>query len=492
MKIQFVQKVSKKSNNWYFVRDIPKELRSAFGGKKRWLVSLKTCVQAEAAKEARRWALDTDRLIDAARKPTVVQTDEDKAMLKYLDGRAAEMAGLRDEASWMREWAAAKPGLAFEDHREGKFQEESLPDPHWAHAEAAAMDAKVSFIEGEIARASGLVNQDNIGEVPELASALESLPPDAERMTMMSLYEAWRVAKGARMPKQYQVSAAYFEQRHGALLLSQINKDHVRKFRDWLATVDGLAEITAANHFGRVKSLFKFAESERFIDDSPATKIDWNWTKQKFSAEKVECRQPFAPREVGALLRAADALPADDRVKLDTKWGLRLGLFTGMRGEEISQLTPDDVMEIGGVPVIKIHDAGHRKIKTAASARDVPIHAALIDMGFLDFVKARRGGKMLFATLTPSQDGRFYGCMQGRLTRLIRRVVPDKRVSPHSFRDTMADSLRLIKVPDAVEDGILGHTREGRKVARGYGKGIPVVVLAEWINKVNLEDEERC
>jgi integrase len=503
----FVENV-KGSGNWHYRRDVPADVQAALAkieGRKRprtrWSQSLKTADQREAARQARLLAAQHQHLIDAVRRPKPVQTDEDKAMLKYLDGRAREMSGLRDEANSMREWAAvAEPALAFEDFRIGKedskhgryengrYEQEPLPDPDWAHGEAAAMVAKADYIEGELARASVLVDKANLGEVPTLAEALATLPPDAERMTLTTLCEVWKRVRKPVAANQFEVPVREFERLHGPLLLQQITKRHVIRFRDKLAS-SGLKESTAAKHLRCILTLFKHATSAGLLEHSPAEGVGWEWEKRKASESSAESRRTFTVAEVRALLAKADSLPKD-RSKQDIAWFLRVLLWTGCRPEELSQSSPDDIAEVGGIWCFRIHDRGEKKLKNHSSMRDIPLHPKLIEAGFLAFVETRKGGALLFSSLKADGRGRVYQRMQRRLSRLIRGVIADERAVPYSFRHTFRDLIRLAEVPAEVGDRLMGHTSPGRKISQGYG-GDQIAVLAKWVARLDPLDETR-
>ncbi|WP_303703550.1 hypothetical protein, partial [Brevundimonas naejangsanensis] len=77
-------------------------------------------------------------------------------------------------------------------------------------------------------------------------------------------------------------------------------------------------------------------------------------------------------------------------------------------------------------------------LKNASSNRRVPIHQALIDLGFLRYVHAARdkGQARIFPDLKPDR----YGSVTGNWTKWfgyhLREVcgVSDKRITFHSFR----------------------------------------------------------
>ena len=87
------------------------------------------------------------------------------------------------------------------------------------------------------------------------------------------------------------------------------------------------------------------------------------------------------------------------------KWIALLGLYTGARANEICQLYADDVQQVDEVWCLNIRDnRPDQKLKTANSARLIPIHSSLIAGGFIGFVQERAGGR-LFPELPHRQDG---------------------------------------------------------------------------------------
>ena len=54
-----------------------------------------------------------------------------------------------------------------------------------------------------------------------------------------------------------------------------------------------------------------------------------------------------------------------------------------MRLEEICQLQAGDLKADGGINYLDVAEGEGKRLKTASSARQVPIHAVLSDLGFL-------------------------------------------------------------------------------------------------------------
>lgn len=90
-------------------------------------------------------------------------------------------------------------------------------------------------------------------------------------------------------------------------------------------------------------------------------------------------------------------------------WLPLLGLFTGARINELCQLYVEDVKqdEISEVWYLDINDNQDKKLKNINSKRIIPIHSALIDLGFVDYVNTLRSNntERLFMELARTDEG---------------------------------------------------------------------------------------
>ncbi|MFZ3402864.1 site-specific integrase [Aeromonas salmonicida] len=134
------------------------------------------------------------------------------------------------------------------------------------------------------------------------------------------------------------------------------------------------------------------------------------------------------------------------------RWIALLGLFTGARANEICQLYADDVQQVDGIWCLNIRSGRpDQKLKTANSARLVPLHLHLLQSGFIEFVEGRAGGR-LFPELPHRQDG--YSHLWGQWFSRHRPLAKDF----HSLRHTVATVLKDHGVPLQYAAAILGHT----------------------------------
>ncbi|MCF3099385.1 integrase [Aeromonas australiensis] len=156
------------------------------------------------------------------------------------------------------------------------------------------------------------------------------------------------------------------------------------------------------------------------------------------------------------------------------RWIALLGLFTGARANEICQLYADDVQQVDGIWCLNIRSGRpDQKLKTANSARLVPLHRYLLQSGFIEFVKGRAGGR-LFPELPHRQDGYSHLWVQW----FSRHRPVDKDF--HSLRHTVGTALKDHGVPLQYAAAILGHTNGAISYDR-YGGDVSLDKLHEVI-----------
>ncbi len=118
--------------------------------------------------------------------------------------------------------------------------------------------------------------------------------------------------------------------------------------------------------------------------DNPAADHIHYSTNEKRKRKKFGFK-PFDIKQLQALF-APDAFA---KLSPHARWAAVLGLYTGSRASEVGQLLTTDIVDMDGTPAIRITDEGEdQKVKTEASLRTVPIHADLITLGFLDYIKS--------------------------------------------------------------------------------------------------------
>lgn len=535
----------KGSTAFYYVRTVPADLLQIVG-KSKWKISLGFVDGRTAQQRGRALADEHDALIAQYRAPapleplqTLSEPDRDriaqsggvKAHMGFLNEQAREARKLNDDAESLAEWAE-QDGPA-----------DQIPDADWARSKIAAMTAERRAIESHIARETSAVRQllpDSklAADHPALAELMAAAPLDHDRITLSGTFKEWCRQKNPQAPEQFGYPIRIFEQQHGMLALKEITKQHMREFRDLLPTLpraagaafsglslsrlralaragrETISSATAAKHLRAVGTILRFAVSEGYIEHDPSSGIRYQRAREKFAERKDDKRRSLTPAEIQAVLDASAVyIGSRSPVEIETGWFARLSIFTGARGEELAQLTPDDIVLGGRAPYLRITDAGDgetpQKVKNEPSIRIVPIHVRLLEFGFAKFVASRSTSRWLFQTLKADGRDRRYSRMQRRLTVLMRggnrkdptkpgprskaasANIADRRVTPHSFRHTFEDCLRIARVPDEIRYRLTGRTDSKMRVVMNYGTVGQIALLSEWMAKVDPLDSTR-
>ncbi|WP_207064039.1 site-specific integrase [Motiliproteus sp. SC1-56] len=182
-------------------------------------------------------------------------------------------------------------------------------------------------------------------------------------------------------------------------------------------------------------------------------------------------------------------------------WLPLLGPYTGARLNELCQLRVEDVRCLGGIWYLSITEDDpqankerQKSLKTEASRRSVPLHAAILNAGFLEFLAERRAADgehgQLFEDLTWDPKNKF-GKKAGRwynekFLKKIGLATPERKCF-HSNRHTVTQHLYSEHdEPDEKIACIVGH--EGKTTTSKYGKDINLTTLRWLKSKIDLID----
>ena len=172
-------------------------------------------------------------------------------------------------------------------------------------------------------------------------------------------------------------------------------------------------------------------------------------------------------------------------------WVPLIGVFSGMRLDEICQLRIQDVYKEGKHWVMNIRESEDTKIKTQSSERIIPVHSQLIKLGFHEYVKTLKdlGKDRVFWELKKTRDG--YSKHIGRFfnEKYLKKIgvhVPRKKVF-HSFRHTVDGLLQYKGVRKELIEGFMGHSHGSMSLDR-YGDRFSTDVLwKECIKKISYD-----
>ena len=342
------------------------------------------------------------------------------------------------------------------------------------------------------------IQQRHAGEPIETPPLLAPnvTPTSESQTTLSSAFEGWKGARSRspRTVQEYEYAIKLFGELHGDMPLAAIRKSQARQFRQALqdmpikrfrtgklrtATLPELAAWgrehanaqkigagTINKLLGALQSVCRWARKEELVPD------DWTdpFADMRVDGDESE-RAPFETKDLQAIFSSPVFTEGQrpEGGKGETAfWLPLLALFTGARLGELAGLRASDVVQdasVGTVCLYIIADAkAGKRLKTKQSARAIPIHAQLIDLGFLKFVsaeaKARGERAWLFPQVAPGTTGaRAFSKWFGRYVGA--QGVTDTAKVFHSFRHNFTDALRVADVAEGISRALVGHTQGG-------------------------------
>jgi integrase len=216
---------------------------------------------------------------------------------------------------------------------------------------------------------------------------------------------------------------------------ARVTKADLIAWKDALVAAGRSPKGIKDGQLAAVRALFNFAVDNGLLPSNPALGVTVRQSKSAGTR-----MLPYSDDEVARLLALADRQPHPCR-----RWLPWLMALSGARVGELAQLWGRRIIHVDGIPVMKIapaEDGG--SLKNEGSERDVPIHPALIERGFLEFVRSRGDGPLFYGKkrLVKSQSspssGRRHASkgIANHLAAWIRNEgFTDKRKAPnHAFR----------------------------------------------------------
>ena len=375
--------------------------------------------------------------------------------------------------------------------------DQSCPD--YRRLALAMMRAEVRALEDIAARSQG----EPIESPKIVEPAATGAPVSGEGLR--AAFDGWVKIepRGKSTRMEFERAIERFIELHGDLGVAQINRGHVRQFRD-------AAMLVPARRSGKLlkATLPQLVEYSRSHPDAPRIKsatinkwlnclgavLNWSrkqgiipddvpWSDPVSGMRLIEAksdRQPWEPEELSLLFNSP--IYRDNERPRGGKgeacfWLPLLGIFSGARLNELAPMSVEDVKTdtasgVRFITVIEDDEAG-RTVKTDSSLRAIPIHSELVRIGFLEFVEQANGkggpSARLFPELTPGPKGGFGEAFSKWFGRYKRKLgVTNPGSVFHSFRHGFKDALRTAGVNEDANDALTGHSG-GNPVARSYG-----------------------
>ena len=169
-------------------------------------------------------------------------------------------------------------------------------------------------------------------------------------------------------------------------------------------------------------------------------------------------------------------------------WVPLIGLFTGMRLQEILQLYVEDVYSQDGIWVFDLNlNHEDQRLKSPHSRRLVPLHPYLIKLGILEHLKIRKAtgkSQRLFPDAKIASDGTYSSTFSKWFGRYLKNInIKTDKTSFHSLRHNVKDLFRQSGESDELAENFVG--RSTGSTGEAYGSGFTAERLQEALNKLN-------
>jgi integrase len=381
---------------------------------------------------------------------------------------------------------------------------------------SAMLRAYVKSIEAIAQRDKG-----EVVETPELVEPLQ--PSPSVSATLSAAYKGWKksAARTTHTLWRFKYAMDRFTELHGDLPVARIKRPHVLRFREalqempvrrlgrlrtatlpelveWSKEHTGVQRVSAQTvnvMLGSLQAVCVWAQNNGLIPED----VPWS---DPFSRMRLPTRgrrrEPWALEELRTLFSSTIFTQGHRPVSGKGEaafWLPLMALFTGARLNELAPLTAADVITDPATDIvaikIKADQERGRRLKTAGSARFVPIHPELARIGFLkfiDWIRLAGHDARLFPLLVPGRKDSFGEAWAKWFGDYKRRLgIKNKAIVFHSFRHGFKDAARAARVSEDLHDALTGHA--GSSVGRTYGsrdmvRRFGLETLADGVNKV--------
>ena len=201
------------------------------------------------------------------------------------------------------------------------------------------------------------------------------------------------------------------------------------------------------------------------------------FSNMKFKVKKIpNKREPFTTDELKKILKPETYLGwtvnfkhkfRKDRAtnQLPYYWCFLIGIFSGMRTNEICQMRLSDVKKENNIWFMFVEDSEDTTVKTENSIRKIPMHPQLIELGFIDYVanlKRREKNIRIFWELKEERDGYASKVSRHFNEKFLPAIGKWKEHTKvlYCTRHTFINKLYSAKVDENVIKTLLGHEKE--------------------------------
>ncbi|HDE1047071.1 TPA: site-specific integrase [Klebsiella pneumoniae] len=315
-------------------------------------------------------------------------------------------------------------------------------------------------------------------EAPEALSAPVMSCPSLLRMRdqyILQFSEKRKLTTLSKTNKAVEVFLEHLKKRD--VQLRDINRTTVTGWLDKLKTEK--APQTIQNYISALAQIWDLARN-RYHDapqDNP-----WRGHGLESKSSKVSY-EVFEPGELAKVFAAMDGDEEMQNVTL-------IGMYSGMRLNEICSLRAANIQEIDGVLCFEVTEG-----KTKSAARIIPVHSLITPLVLSLREKPYNGFLFYRASMIDRADGKRSTWHSQRFTRAKRKALGEEgteRKVYHSLRHEVSQQLDRNQVPEDRIALLLGHERGSTESFKTYSKNAASPAeLRQYIELIRYPEIEK-
>lgn len=246
-----------------------------------------------------------------------------------------------------------------------------------------------------------------------------------------------------------------------------------------------IAPLTINKYISKLSTMLSWAVEEELLDHNPAKHLS-----VADPVHQQDKRLPFSDWQLQKIFTALEGKSGAEY------WVPYIGLYNGMRLNEICQLNVEDVQQHDGIWCFAITrdrtiGVDDKILKTKASERTIPIHPQLIQFGLMKYLKRFEGKprSKLFPDIPAGTTGYRSDTFSKNFRRFLRSIAADAdRTSFHSFRHNFCDALREGNVRHEIAILLGGWSDRSRSQATQmfYGRGFSMKTIYNETKKIHF------
>jgi integrase len=462
MQAQRYMKQDGRTQNWVYRRQFPKDV-DEIEGSRTYVRSMATSDLTVANRKWSTYDAEYEAKVAQARSLSIFRDSKDARREKFWLSVARWIEYERTQHGGQLPTFPSVPTI----NRRTSHPFVKIRSMFLAWAAEHDRDAHAVYHMGDI-RLDSLFECGLVGsfftavEAQKIAIGSRPATPNGVGTTLTQVLEKFRTEKkrNVKTYKDIENAIEVFASACGgeAPTVEGTAREHMKKFRSYLAKREDWKGRTKNKVRANLSSLYGHARTLFLIETNPVEAV------ATFDQNDSAKRKPFSDADLKTIFES-DAFKSSDEILY---WLPLLSLYTAARQGELGQLDRSDVAQDAdtGLWAISITNKGEdQNTKTELSRRLIPVPAAILKLGFAEFVQSVKSGPLFKIKRSPSGG---FPNLSNDLNDMIRSTgIADSHKVFHSFRHTTRTKARTFDIPEEAMDFIAGHA--SANVGRRYG-----------------------